>query len=96
MPGNCLYTNDVDEYAVKVANHLKEAGVLVESDLENEKINYKVRKHSLAKVPLIIAVGRKEADSDTVAVRYLGESNQHTLDINEFVNKLKQEAQAPF
>lgn len=89
-------TNDVDDYALKVVSMLRDAGLLVEADLENEKINYKVRKHALAKIPIMVAVGRKEADNNTVTARYLGSTEQQTLEINEFMIKLKERAKAPF
>lgn len=89
-------TNDVDGYALEVAAKLRAAGIQVVTDLENEKINYKVRKHSLTKVPYIAAVGKNEAEKGTVAVRRFGDQSQEILDINQFVDKLVNEAKAPF
>ncbi|MEO7634066.1 MAG: threonine--tRNA ligase [Sphingomicrobium sp.] len=68
--------SDADAYALKVADSLRQAGLRVETDLRNEKINYKVREHSLAKVPLLLVVGKREAEEGTVALRRLG-SDQH-------------------
>ncbi|MFC7536141.1 threonine--tRNA ligase [Sphingomonas sp. GCM10030256] len=68
--------SDADGYAQQVAERLRAAGLRVDTDLRNEKINYKVREHSLAKVPLLLVVGKREAEEGTVAVRRLG-SDQH-------------------
>lgn len=84
-------TNQVDEYAIEVASVLKEKGVNVELDLNNDKINYKVRKHSLAKVPLILALGKNEMEKRQVSVRRLGSESQEVLDLNDFINKLIEE-----
>ena len=72
-------TNDADDYAREVAHALRAAGLRVELDLRNEKISYKVREHSLAKVPVILAVGRREAEERTVAVRRLGAKRKNRL-----------------
>ena len=89
-------TNEVDDYTTQVVKALKDIGVRAISDLENEKINYKVRKHSLAKVPLFLAIGHKEANESLVSVRRLGSDKQEILALNDFVNKLKPEALPPF
>ncbi|HET9460171.1 MAG TPA: threonine--tRNA ligase, partial [Sphingomicrobium sp.] len=68
--------SDADDYARQVAARLAERGIRVETDLRNEKINYKVREHSLAKVPLLLVVGKREAEEGTVAIRRLG-SDEH-------------------
>ena len=65
--------SDADDYAREVAARLTAAGLRVEADLRNEKINYKVREHSLAKVPNLLVVGKREAEEGTVALRPLGE-----------------------
>ncbi len=77
--------SDADDYAAEVAAALKAAGIRVETDLRNEKINYKVREHSLAKVPQLIVVGRREADERTVAVRTLGTDGQRVMTLDEAV-----------
>lgn len=69
-------TSDADGYADDVAARLKAAGIRVESDLRNEKINYKVREHSVAKVPHLLVVGNREAEEGTVAIRTLGNSSR--------------------
>ena len=65
-------TSDADDYALEVAAALRKAGLRVETDLRNEKVGYKVREHSLAKVPVIAVVGRREAEEGKVALRRLG------------------------
>jgi threonyl-tRNA synthetase len=89
-------TNEVDSYALEVAGVIKDAGLSVETDLHNDKIGYKIRKHSLSKIPVIVALGKSELENKTVSVRYLGEKEQEVLDLYEFVNRLKKEAEPPF
>ena len=88
-------THEGDDYARDVARRLGAAGLRVETDLRNEKINYKVREHSLAKVPLIIAIGRREAEEGTLAIRRLGSKAQEVLALDEAVGKLVGEACPP-
>ena len=88
-------TRDGDDFATEVAAELRAAGLRVETDLRNEKINYKVREHSLAKVPLIIAIGRREAAERTLAVRRLGSKAQEILALDGAVVKLVGEARPP-
>ncbi|MCI5073745.1 threonine--tRNA ligase [Oricola sp.] len=88
-------TQDADEYAQQVARHLKDAGLRVETDLRNEKINYKVREHSLAKVPVILVCGRREAEEGTVNVRRLGSRDQESKTLDEITTSLVDEATAP-
>ena len=88
-------TSEGDAYAEEVALALKAAGLRCESDLRNEKINYKVREHSLAKVPVIIAVGKREAAERTVSIRRLGSDKQESLALEEAVHRLRQEAMPP-
>ncbi len=88
-------TSEGDEYAQEVASACKAAGLRVEADLRNEKINYKVREHSLAKVPVIIVVGQREAEARTVAIRRLGGQKQEILALDEALNTLKEEAAMP-
>ncbi len=88
-------TRDGDDFAAEVAAELRAAGLRVETDLRNEKINYKVREHSLAKVPLIIAIGRREAAERTLAVRRLGSKAQEILALDGAVVKLVGEARPP-
>ncbi|EKV27652.1 Threonyl-tRNA synthetase [Caenispirillum salinarum AK4] len=88
-------TQDGDDYARQVLHTLKSAGFRAELDLRNEKINYKVREHSLRKVPFIIAIGKREAEEGTVAVRRLGQKGQEVLALKDFVATLTAEAAMP-
>ncbi len=88
-------TSDGDAYATEVAEALKAAGLRVECDFSNEKIGYKVRQHSVAKVPVIIAIGKQETEAGTVAMRRLGAKGQESLALEEAVARLKSEAEMP-
>ncbi len=88
-------TSDADDYAREVAATLTAAGLRVELDLRNEKINYKVREHSLAKTPVIAAVGRREAETRALAIRRLGSEGQTVLPLDEAVAALIAEAVPP-
>ncbi|MCW8860917.1 MAG: His/Gly/Thr/Pro-type tRNA ligase C-terminal domain-containing protein, partial [Rhodospirillales bacterium] len=88
-------TNASDDYARAAADALRAAGLGVEVDLRNEKINYKVREHSHAKVPVILVVGEREAENRTVAMRRLGGKDQEILALDEAVARLKAEASGP-
>jgi threonyl-tRNA synthetase len=87
--------SDADAYAVEVVDMLKAAGIRVNSDLRNEKINYKVREHSLAKVPHLLVVGGREAEQRTVAIRSLGSDGQRIMSVEEAIAMLKAEATPP-
>ncbi|WP_339694219.1 threonine--tRNA ligase [uncultured Parasphingorhabdus sp.] len=86
---------DANPYAEQVVAKLKAAGIRVEADLRNEKINYKVREHSVGKVPNILVVGMREAEEGKVALRRLGQKEQEFLTLDEVVAMLKEEALAP-
>ena len=86
---------DAEPYALEVVDRLKRAGLVVQADTRNEKINAKVREHSLARVPVILVVGRKEAEARTVAMRRLGGAAQELLDLDEAVRALANEALPP-
>ncbi len=88
-------TNESDDYAREVQRQAAAAGLRAELDLRNEKINYKVREHSHAKVPVILVVGAREADDTTVAMRRLGGKQQEVLALNEALARLKDEARSP-
>jgi threonyl-tRNA synthetase len=88
-------TNDLDDYALEVVAALQAAGVRVEADLRNEKINYKIREHSHAKVPAILVVGGREAENRAVAMRRLGGKDQEILALQEAVDRLGVEARGP-
>ena len=88
-------TTDANDYAEEVAAACRAAGLRVEADLRNEKINYKVREHSHAHVPAIFVVGRREAEEGAVAVRRLGSTDQEVLALADAVGKLSSEAESP-
>ena len=88
-------TSDADGYAEEVTRKLKAAGLQVNADLRNEKINYKVREHSHAKVPVIIVVGQREAEGGTVNVRRLGSRDQTSMSLDEALTSLVEEATPP-
>ena len=88
-------TSDSDDYARKVAAQLELAGLRVETDLRNEKINYKIREHSLSKTPIIAVVGRKEAETSQVALRHLGSDGQTLLSLDEAIVRLIAQATPP-
>ena len=87
--------SDADEYAKGVLAKLRKAGLRAETDLRNEKINYKVREHSLAKVPVMLVVGKREAEEGKVSIRRLGSQDQTVMSIDEALTTLKAEALAP-
>jgi threonyl-tRNA synthetase len=88
--------SDADDYAKEAVEKLKAAGLRVEADLRNEKINYKVREHSLAKVPLLLVVGKREAEEGTVAVRRLGsDEHQKVMSLDEAIAAFSAEAVPP-
>ncbi len=88
-------TSEADEYAVKVRDAMRAAGLRVEADLRNEKINYKVREHSLGKVPAIIAVGSRESEDGTVSIRRIGSKHQTVMSLDEAIKSLVEEALPP-
>ncbi|NRG18151.1 threonine--tRNA ligase [Rhizobiales bacterium] len=88
-------TSEADDYARDVVAHLKKAGLKAEIDLRNEKINYKVREHSLAKVPVILVCGRREAEERTVNMRRLGSKDQKSYGLSEAIDALVEEATPP-
>ena len=88
-------TSDADDYAAEVTRSALAAGLRVESDLRNEKINYKVREHSLAKVPALLVVGRKEATERLVSIRRLGSEGQQVMPLDAALKALAEEATPP-
>ena len=88
-------TSEGDVFANEVHTRLTEAGLRSEIDLRNEKINFKVREHSVAKVPVILVVGRREAEDRTVSMRRLGSKEQEVLALDDVVSKLVQDAADP-
>ncbi|HWG78844.1 MAG TPA: threonine--tRNA ligase [Stellaceae bacterium] len=88
-------TSDADAYAEEVRAACAAAGLRVEADLRNEKINYKIREHSLAKIPALLVVGKREAETGAVALRRLGGKDQEVLALAEAIARLTQEAAVP-
>jgi threonyl-tRNA synthetase len=88
-------TSKADDYAYDVLKTLRAAGLRAEVDIRNEKINYKVREHSLAKTPVMLVVGEREAEKRTVSMRRLGSDKQEILALDEAVNRLVTEAAPP-
>jgi threonyl-tRNA synthetase len=88
-------TSDADEYAIETCRRLADAGLRAQTDLRNEKINYKVREHSLAKVPVFIAVGKRETAEGTVSIRRLGQKTQQVLPRDQAAESLAAEAASP-
>ncbi|MFG6281995.1 threonine--tRNA ligase [Sphingomonas sp. S6] len=87
--------SDADGFAEEVAATLRKAGLRVETDLRNEKINYKVREHSVAKVPVLLVVGKREAEEGKVAIRRLGSQAQQIVTVDEALAMLREEATPP-
>ena len=87
--------SDADDYVNEVVEKLKAQGLRAEADTRNEKINYKVREHSVGKVPVILAIGMKEVEERTVSVRRLGETRTETVGFDEAVKMLASEALPP-
>jgi threonyl-tRNA synthetase len=88
----CTITQEADDYAYDILKALKAAGLRAEIDIRNEKINYKVREHSLAKVPVLLVVGKSEAHNRTVSVRRLGSQDQNITALEDIITVLKRES----
>mgnify|MGYP001825184610 FL=1 len=84
-------TSDADDYAKEVVAELRSAGLRADADVRNEKISYKVREHSVAKVPALFAVGQRELENRTVAVRRLGSKKQQVMPLDEAIAALQTE-----
>ena len=87
-------TSDADDFAIDVVERLRAAGIRAEADLRNEKISYKVREHSVAKVPVLFAVGQREVEADSVAVRRLGSKHQKVQTVDDAIEALTTEIAA--
>ena len=88
-------TQEADDYALEVLAMARKRGLRVEADLRNEKITYKVREHSLAKVPVMLVLGKKEAAERTVSIRRFGSQQQTSMSLDEALAALVGEAEAP-
>ena len=88
-------SSDFDDYSKKINYELKKIGISSEVDLKNHNLNYKIREHSLSKVPLLLICGKKEVDSNTVTIRRLDSNKQENMDFNEFLKKYSALNKAP-
>lgn len=91
----CPITSDMDDYAEEVTKKLKASGLYAKSDLRNEKINYKVREHSVTKIPVIAVVGAKEKENQTVTIRRIGSDKQEVMKLDDFITAMVKEATMP-
>ena len=91
----CTITSEGDDYAMELVAQARKLGLRVEADLRNEKINYKVREHSLAKVPALLAIGKKEAAERAVSIRRLGSNAQETKGLEAALAAFVDEATPP-
>ena len=78
-------SEDFNDYATQVSNKLKNVGISSVTDLKNNNLNYKIRDHSLAKVPVLLICGKKEVDSNSVTIRRLNSNKQENMDLNSFI-----------
>ena len=88
-------SQDFDEYSKKVHNEVKKMGISCEVDLKNHNLNYKIREHSLKKIPLLLICGKKEVDSNTVTFRKLDSNKQETMELNKFLENYSRLSKAP-
>jgi threonyl-tRNA synthetase len=91
----CTITQEADDYAMEIVAEARKRGLRIEADLRNEKINYKVREHSLAKIPVLLCIGRKEAADKSVSIRRLGSQAQTSMSLGEALDALVAEAVPP-
>ena len=89
-------TSDSDNYADNIFNQLRDKGLRVEKDIRNEKIGYKIREHSIAKIPVIMVIGKKEIENKTVSLRKLGSEKTETFKIDEITKILFKESLSPY
>ena len=88
-------SQDFDDYAKKVFEQFMKAGINCEVDLKNHKINYKIREHSLAKIPILLICGKKELDTNTITIRRLGSEKQETMNLDKSVQYISSQNKAP-
>ena len=88
-------SEDFEDYAVEVSKKIKQAGMSSKVDLKNHNLNYKIREHSLAKVPILLICGKKEVDTNSVTIRRLDSKKQENMDFNEFLKKYSALNKAP-
>ena len=87
--------SEFDNYAKEIFKKLMKAGINSEVDLKNQKINYKIREHSLAKVPILFICGKQELDKKTITIRKLGSEKQETLSLDQAIRKITQKSKLP-
>ena len=88
-------SQDFDEYAKKVHNEVRKVGISSEVDLRNHNLNYKIREHSLSKVPILLICGKKEVDSNSVTIRQLDSTKQENMELKKFINHYQALNKAP-
>ena len=88
-------SDEFDDYAKKVNKKINEVGINCEVDLKNHNLNYKIREHSLSKIPLLLICGKKEVDSNTITIRRLDSKKQETMELNTFLKKFSALNKAP-
>ena len=88
-------SQDFDVYAKKVFEQFMKAGINCEVDLKNHKINYKIREHSLAKIPILLICGKKELDTNTITIRRLGSEKQQTMGLDKAVQYISSQNKTP-
>jgi len=88
-------SDEFDSYAKQVNETIKNVGINCEVDLKNHNLNYKIREHSMAKVPLLLICGKKEVDSNTVTIRRLDSNKQENMELNTFLKKFTALSKAP-
>ena len=86
---------EFDNYAKEVNKKIKKEGITSEVDLKNHNLNYKIREHSLSKVPILLICGKKEVDSNTVTIRRLDSNKQESMELNLFLKKFSALSKAP-
>ena len=88
-------SDEFDSYAKKVFEKIREAGINCEIDLKNHNLNYKIREHSMSKIPLLLICGKKEVDSNSITIRRLDSKKQETMELNTFLKKFSALNKAP-
>ena len=88
-------SDEFDNYAKKIYNKISAAGINCEIDLKNHNLNYKIREHSMTKVPLLLICGKKEVDSNSITIRRLDSKKQETMELNTFLKKFSALNKAP-
>ena len=88
-------SKDFDDYAIKVHNKIIKSGITSQVDLKNHNLNYKIREHSLSKIPILLICGKKEVDTNTVTIRRLDSNKQENMELNTFLKKYSALSKAP-